>query len=118
MPALPVTDQGIRRLQLPAEASRLGLPVDTPQIEYRDPKTAGLALIVGKRAKTWSLTYGTPTGRRRITIGRYPEVSLADARRDAEAKRVASRRGVDHQAEKREYRAARTVAEIAEEYLE
>ena len=118
MPALPATDQGIRRLQLAAETRRLRLPEDSLQIEYRDTKTPGLALIVGKRAKTWSLTYVAPTGRRRITIGRYPDVSLADARQEAEAKRVASRRGVDHQAEKREYSAARTVAAIAEEYLE
>src|ERR1700704_2152886 len=118
MPALPATDQGIRRLQLAAETRRLRLPEDSLQIEYRDTKTPGLALIVGKRAKTWSLTYTAPTGRRRITIGRYPDVSLADARQEAEAKRVASRRGVDHQAEKREYSAARTVAAIAEEYLE
>jgi integrase len=88
------------------------------QVEYRDPKTPGLSLIVGKRAKTWSLTYATSTGRRRTTLGRYPGISLADARREAEAKRVAARQGVDHQKEKRDYKAARTVAEIAEEYLE
>jgi integrase len=118
MPALPGTDQQIRKLSLDAELRRLELPPDTAQIEYRDPKTAGLTLILGRRAKAWSLTYATATRRRRATLGRYPEVSLADARREAEAKRVAARGGTDHQQAKRDYNAARTVADIAEEYLE
>lgn len=117
MPALPATDQGIRGLRLDAEVIRLGLPPTTLQIEYRDTKAQGLSLIVGKRARSWTLTYSASVGRRRTSLGQYPDLSLADARRNAEAKRVASRSGVDHQQEKREYRAARTVAEIAEEYL-
>jgi len=119
MPALPATDTQIRRLRLDEELARLGLPADAPQVEYRDAKTPGLSLIVGRRSKTWSLTYATAAARRRrTTLGRYPDVSLADARREAEAKRVAARGGVDHQQTKRDYQAARTVAEVAEEYLE
>jgi hypothetical protein len=91
---------------------------DAAQIEYRDPKTPGLSLIVGRRAKTWSLTYATTTGRRRTTLGRYPTVSLADARRSAETKRVAARDGVDHQQAKRDYNAARTVSAVAQDYLD
>jgi Arm DNA-binding domain len=99
VPELPATDQGIRSLRLDRDhLARQGLPADATQIEYRDPKTSGLSLIVGRRVKTWSLTYATPTGRRRATLGRYPAVSLADARREAEAKRVAARTGVDHPA--------------------
>ena len=85
MPALPATDQEIRKLRLDSERKRLNLPADAAQVEYRDAKMPGLSLIVGRRAKTWSLTYATASGRRRATLGRYPDVSLADARRDAEA---------------------------------
>jgi integrase len=118
MPALPTTDQEIRKLRLDRELVRLKMAPDASQVEYRDAKTPGLTLIIGRRAKTWSLTYATAKGRRRVTLGRYPDVTLADARRDAEAKRVAARNGVDHQQTKRDYRAARTVAEIAAEYLD
>jgi integrase len=118
LPALPSTDLAIRKLRLAAEIERLGLSANASQIEYRDAKTPGLSLILGKRAKTWSLTYAAPAGRRRVAIGCYPQVPLADARREAEAKRVAARGGADHQAAKRQHRAARTVGEIGEEYLE
>jgi integrase len=119
LPTLPSTDVAIRKLRLPAETSRLGLPETTAQIEYRDAKGAGLSLILGKVSKTWSLMYAAPTGRRRVTLGQYPGLSLADARRKAETKRVAARdAGVDHQEAKRQYRAARPVAEIGEDYLE
>jgi integrase len=115
---LPATDQEIRKLRLDTELIRWGIHPDATQIEYRDPKTPGLSLIVGTRAKTWSLTYATAAGRRRITLGRYPAVSLADARRSAEAKRVAARDGADHQQAKRDYNAARTVAAVAQDYLD
>ena len=118
MPALPATDQGIRALRLDREVARQGLAADTAQLEYRDPKTPGLSLLLGRRSKSWSLTYDGLAGRRRTTLGRYPELSLADARQAAEAKRVAARAGVDHQQLKRDYRAARTVEEVALEYLE
>jgi integrase len=118
MPAMPSTDQGIRALRLDREVARWGLAADTAQLEYRDPKTPGLSLLVGRRSKSWSLTYEGPTGRRRTTLGRYPELSLADARQEAEAKRVAARGGTDHQQVKRDHRAARTVEEVALEYLE
>lgn len=117
MTALPATDQEIRKLRLDHELNRRGMASGTTQIEYRDPKTPGLSLIVGRRAKTWSLTYATATGRRRTTLGQYPAVSLAEARRSAEAKRVAARDGADHQQAKRDYNAARTVADVAQDYL-
>jgi hypothetical protein len=118
VPELPATDQGIRSLRLDRELARQGLPSDAAQVEYRAPKTPGLGLIFGRRTKTWSLTYATATGRRRTTLGRYPAVSLADARQAAEAKRAEARAGVDHQQAKRDYRAARTVEEVGLEYLE
>jgi hypothetical protein len=90
MPALPQIDAQIKRLK----------PVgDAAQTEYRDENSPGLSLIVGKRRKSWSLTYTTIEGkRRRLSLGVYPETSLANARRRAEDTRAAVRQSVDPQA--------------------
>lgn len=53
---------------------------------FFDVKTPGFGIRVGKRTKTWVVVRGR--SRERITIGKYPDVSLADAR--AEAKRLLS----------------------------
>jgi integrase len=109
MPTLPKIDSQIRRLQ----------PIgDVAQTEYRDESSPGLSLIVGKKRKTWSLTYTTTEGRRRrVSLGLYPDVSLANARRKAEDIRAAVRQNADPQAAKRAYKASRTVAEVADDYL-
>lgn len=52
--------------------------------KFFDTKTVGFGIRVGKRAKTWIVMRGK--NRELITIGKYPDVSLADAR--TEAKRL------------------------------
>lgn len=109
MPALPQHDLQIRKLSPPAGAA---------QVEYRDTRVPGLSLIVGRRAKSWSLTYVNAAGqRRRTSLGRYPEVPLAEARKRAEDTRSEVRQRADPQAAKRAYKASRTVAEVAAEYV-
>jgi integrase len=50
-----------------------------PQTDYFDETVTGLALRVTSRGtKAWTLVYGTP--RKRVTLGRYPSMSLAAAR--------------------------------------
>src|SRR5262249_43835742 len=50
-----------------------------PQTDYFDETVTGLALrVTSHGTKAWTFLYGTP--RRRITLGRYPSVSLATAR--------------------------------------
>jgi integrase len=50
------------------------------QTDYFDETTKGLALRVTKQGtKAWTFLHGTPR-RRRITLGRYPTISLASAR--------------------------------------
>jgi len=72
------------------------------QTDYFDDQITGLALRVTKGGtKAWTLTYGTP--RRRITLGRYPSLSLAAARTAA--------------IEVREGHQTGTVAALAEVYL-
>jgi hypothetical protein len=57
-----------------------------PQRTYWDDTTPGFGVRVGKNAKTWTVMRGA--ARERITIGRYPDLSLSDAR--TEAKRLLS----------------------------
>ena len=56
------------------------------QLEHRVDGVRGLALrVASKGKKTWSLRYRTRDGaQRRMTLGSYPEVGLADARIAAE----------------------------------
>ncbi|NYZ11183.1 tyrosine-type recombinase/integrase [Azospirillum sp. RWY-5-1] len=109
MPALPPTDVQIRALKPDPEKA---------QTEYRDSRVPGLSLIIGATTRTWSLTYTTAAGqRRRVSLGRYPETGLADARRAAETVRSDARKGADPQAAKRTYRASPTVGDTIDQYL-
>jgi integrase len=60
----------------------------TEQADFFDDTVRGLALRVSPTAKSWSLIYSRPGGKRaRMTLGRYPLLSLATARaRALEAK--------------------------------
>src|SRR5437867_1350226 len=63
-------------------------PDPTRRLEVPDDKVAGLALRVTPRgAKTWTLRYRVEGGRRgrlrRLTLGGYPAVTLAKARKAA-----------------------------------
>jgi integrase len=68
MPQLLLTDIAIRALKPAAERA-----------DFWDTKTPGFGVRVGPRAKTFIVKHKN----RRHTIGRYPEVSLADARTKA-----------------------------------
>ena len=51
------------------------------QTDYFDEKVSGLALrVTSHGVKAWSLLYTEAGRKRRITLGRYPAVSLASAR--------------------------------------
>ena len=72
------------------------------QTDYFDAAVTGLALrVTSGGTRTWTLLHGTP--RRRVTMGRYPSLSLAAARARA--------------LEPREGRSAGTIAALAETYL-
>lgn len=55
-------------------------------VSYMDDTTPGFGIRVGLRSKTWTVVRGR--NRERLTIGKYPDLSLAEAR--AEAKRLLS----------------------------
>ena len=108
MPALPRTESALRGLvPAPGEAQTI----------YRDDKLPGLLLIVGRAAKTWQLDYRADGRRRRHTLGRFPDMGRAAARKAAQAHRVAIDSGADRQAELVAYRAAQTVGDTLNDYL-
>ena len=71
MTKLRLNDLTVRQLQ----------PPDTGQARYFDETTPGFGLTVGTRTKTFFVIRGKQ--RKLTTIGRYPEISLADARKEA-----------------------------------
>jgi integrase len=88
------------------------------QTAYYDERTPGLALIVGKKVKGWSLTYRPAGGKRkRIAFGRYPAVSLAKARERAQGVFSSLHNDVDPAARRKAHREAPSVAEAGEQYL-
>jgi len=77
---------------------------EAPQTDYFDETVPGLALrVTSHGTKAWTFLWGKP--RRRITLGRYPSLSLASARAAAlEAKEGRTQ--------------VMTVAELVDRYLE
>jgi len=73
MPKIAMSDRGIKALASP----------DNPQIDFYDDKNPRFGLrVTSSGTKTWFVFDNEPGGgrRRRVTLGRYPEVSLSDAR--------------------------------------
>jgi integrase len=64
-------------IQLTDIVARTAKPSVT-QITYWDKTLPNFGLRVGRRAKAWIVLVGTE--RRRVTLGRYPTISLQDAR--------------------------------------
>jgi integrase len=98
-----LTDAALKAIKPPAQG----------RLVVRDPTVTGLVLRVsppserhpaGRRA--WSLEVKAPDGRQlRITLGAYPEIGLAEARRRAGRMRADVRDGADPTAAKRARRA-------------
>lgn len=66
-----LTDIAIKRLKAPEKG----------QLKVWDTNTPGFGILVGKRTKTFLVVLGKE--RRNQTIGRYPDISLKDARSEA-----------------------------------
>ena len=111
MPTLHMIDRGNRIAHL--------APLDgQTRTEYHDTEARGLALRVSAVQKTWTVLYRTKNGRlRRQTLGEYPALSLAAARKRAKDARVRAWDGEDPAADKRTARTAETFGDLAAEYL-
>ncbi len=108
MPTIKFTDKAISALK----------PPETGRDEYRDVSLPGFWLRVSERGrKTWGVTYRLNDRQRRLTIGTYPALSLADARDQA---RKAVREvgiGNDPAEEKQQLRKGATFKLMAEQYM-
>lgn len=112
MPAEFLTDRRVEAAKPDAGQDRF---------ELRDTKVRGLELRIGKRegSKTWALLYTRQTdGRvRRVTIGPYPEIGLAEARRRALGLKVNIEAGADPATGIQESNAAPTFKELSDEWI-
>jgi integrase len=103
LPIETLTDARVRGAALPK----------TGRLELWDSKTSGLCFrVTAAGVKSWTFRYRPSTGsaRRRILLGHYPTLSLADARAAADRLRGHVRTGADPQQDKRNDRAARSQA--------
>ena len=114
MPAIALTDALLRSA---APGSKL--------VELWDARLSGLCLRVSPGgAKTWTFRYRPKDSIsfKRLSLGRYPEVSLALARERAQEKRVEVSGGGDPQTARKAKRAAErsalTFGALADDYLE
>ena len=92
---------------------------------YKKADERGLYIEVHPSgSKLWRFKYGYLGKDKRLALGRYPEVTLADARRKRDEARQKLRDGVDPLAERKRakllahYKAANTFGDVAREYID
>jgi len=114
MPTRKLTDLFVERVNPPARG----------RIEYFDASFGGLALRVTQAGgKSWSVFYRFHGRLRRLTIGHYPAIKPAQARREAQAALERIRQGADPADEKRARRDRRSpeadiFGAVARDYLD
>jgi integrase len=95
------------------------LSVTGKRKSFAVPGVSSLYLRVSENGtKTWTLKYKAGGIQRKYTIGRYPELSLTVAKKEALRIRGAVSLGSDPQGEKKAKRAALTIKDIADLYIE
>jgi integrase len=114
MPRRKLTDMFVERVKVPARG----------RVEYFDAAFPGLALrVTDAGGKSWCAFYRFNGRLRRFTIGRYPAIKPAQARREAQAALERVRAGIDPAQEKRLRRDVRTpeidtFGSLVNDYLE
>src|SRR5438309_163349 len=94
-------------------------PPQQRQVDYFDAKPPGVGLRLSNSGrKTWFVMYRTGGRLRRLTLGTYPALSLADARDQAITAKRAAAQGEDPAFQKQGARIAPTVTDVATQYLE
>jgi integrase len=95
------------------------LPAPAARREVPDGKVAGLYLVVQPSgAKSWALRYRVVGAPKKFTIGPYPAISLAAARKRAQNALAEVVDGVDPSAQKRAAREAEKAANSAADRVE
>lgn len=93
----------------------------TRRTDFTDPETKGLSLrVTPAGAKSWSLLYRRKgdAKKRRVTLGEFPAIGLADARAKAEANKVKITAGSDPAGNVADYKKADTVDQLLDQFLE
>lgn len=116
----PTEASASRRRILSAQTIRGLKPPVSGRVDYFDESTPGLSLrISAKDRRTWTLFYRTVAGvQKRLTLGQYPAIGLADARDLAQDALRNAAKGHDPAEAKRAAREAWTFGDLAAEYLE
>lgn len=111
-PQMPLTDTAIRNAK----------PKDKP---YKVADAHGLYLLVNPTgSKLWRIKYRIEGTERKLALGAYPEITLAEARAARDAARKQLAHSIDPNAAKRQarieasIRAGNTFASVAEELIE
>lgn len=94
---------------------------DKAQTEIRDTKVTGLELRLTRAGvKSWAMRYRrrSDAKKRIVTLGRFPEMTLDAARKQAAVLKVAVADGADPAEAASERRAASTFTELAEDWLQ
>lgn len=109
MPTISFTARSIESLQ----------PAAAAQVDYWDEGLAGFGIRVAPTGrKSWIVMYRASGRLRRLTLGKYPIIGLADARRLAQETLYSAAIGSDPAAEKKAKASADTFGELAAVYLE
>jgi len=110
MVSMKMTARSVEAIRLPAAG----------QIDYWDADHPGFGLRVSAGGrKAWVAMYRHGNVKRRLTIGTYPALSLAEAREKAAvAHHAVQYSGADPATAKKAERAAETFAELAHDYIE
>ncbi len=111
MPVLNLTHRTVAALKSPRG--------DAARLDYFDTRLTGFSVRVAPSGrKTWQVCFRAHGRWRRMSLGTYPTLSLADAREQARIILGRVARGSDPAAEKREQRRVGTFKELADEFLE
>ena len=109
MPTIKFTTRSLDALKPPAEG----------RVEFWDMDTPGLGLRISDRGRrSWTLMYRVKGRQRRMTLGTYPSLSLADARHNARDHLRDVAHGRDPAVVKNAERQAETFSQLADLYLE
>ena len=104
MPRMFLTDRSVAGLK----------PTPGKQIDYFDERMPGFGLRVSPSGhRAWIVLYRVGRRVRRLTLGSYPVLSLADARLKGKLAMSEVIQGADPAAEKRAERRAETFGELA-----
>jgi integrase len=88
------------------------------QLDVWDKRKPGFGLRISKGGtKTWLLMYRQNGRKRRYKLGRFPDMSVADARADATARLGDVARGADPAKERAQDRSEPTFADLADLYM-